>query len=166
MSPERAFPPASSAGCWRGVAHHSVSFQISGWSAPASAPISAKMLTATLSCAIAASMSPDSHRRSARLVRNAASRCRSPWATQSVRPEQRGQRIARLRLARHGQIGKQRDGFAGIHGHRSAIALDARRAEEKQRHLGHRSVPPDGKVWHSAYRTAHITTNTLSCVIS
>ena len=64
--------------------YHSVNFQISACVSPASTPISAKMTTACLSCVIASSPRPAAWSRSARLLRSAASRWRSPRATPSA----------------------------------------------------------------------------------
>ena len=61
----------------REAVHHSESFQISGCDAP-STPISANMATAFLRRSMDSSSRPAACRRSARLLRSVASRCRSP----------------------------------------------------------------------------------------
>jgi len=48
-----------------------------------------------------------------------------------LRPQQRGERVAAVGLARHGQVGQQRDRLAPADLDAGPVQFDARRAEKK-----------------------------------
>jgi len=55
-------------------------------------------------------------------------------------PEQGGERVAPMSLARDGQVGQQGDGLARVHLDRHAVALDAGRAQQVYMQVRHGDV--------------------------
>ena len=98
-------------------AHHSTSRHTPGWGSSSWPPTSAKIATARLSSSIASSSRPARCRVSARLLRSAASRWRSPWAATSAsasRTSARGRLEVAVGGAGAGEVVERGDADAGI----------------------------------------------------
>ena len=91
--------------------------------------------------------------------RSACDRQGAPQGGAGVRlvvlgPEQRGERVARLRLAGHRQVGEQRDGLARIGLDGDSVDLDDRRAQQSQGEPPGR-VDEGGSGGHGGTRVPH-----------